>query len=215
MKKHITTFFCLVAAISALMAQVPQSFSFQAVLRDNDNTLMANKMVHAKFTITPNDNSDVITYCETQNLTTDSNGILRAEIGKGASCGGRFDQIHWERGEYLLNCKFDYSAIPEYFITSTTQLISVPYALVSGKAGTSIDWEFFHNIYSLRLDTVDSVLNALHADIRATDSIIRVLRRQQSPRPAQPANNQSFTKPQATKSEMKEEKNVTVKKSEL
>ena len=211
MKKHIITFFCLVAAIGSLMAQVPQSFSFQAVMRDHDS-LMANQIVHAKFTITPNDNSDVITYCETQNLTTDANGILRAEIGKGTSCGGRFDQIHWERGEYLLNCRFDYSAIPEYFLTTTTQLISVPYALVSGSAKTSSDWELFNVIYNRRLDTIDSVLNVLSANIRATDSMIRVLRSQQSPSAPQPANGQVIGKPQAVKSEMKKERNITLKK---
>ncbi|MBR5028913.1 MAG: hypothetical protein IKX51_06810 [Bacteroidales bacterium] len=211
MKKHITTFFCLVAAIGSLMAQVPQSFSFQAVMRDHD-TLMANQIVHAKFTITPNDNSDVITYCETQNLTTDANGILRAEIGKGTSCGGRFDQIRWERGEYLLNCRFDYSAIPEYFLTSTTQLISVPYALVSGSAKTSSDWELFYVIYNRRLDTIDSVLNVLRADINSTDSIIRMMRASASPNAPQPANGQVIVKPQAVKSEMKKERNITPKK---
>lgn len=211
MKKHITTFFCLVAAIGSLMAQVPQSFSFQAVMRDHDS-LMANQIVHAKFTITPNDNSDVITYCETQNLTTDANGILRAEIGKGTSCGGRFDQIHWERGEYLLNCRFDYSAIPEYFLTSTTQLISVPYALVSGSAKTSSDWELFYVIYNRRLDTIDSVLNVLSANIRATDSMIRVLRLNASPIAPSPAEPAVITEPKAVKSEMKKERNATLKK---
>lgn len=211
MKKHITTFFCLVAAIGSLMAQVPQSFSFQAVMRDHDS-LMANQIVHAKFTITPNDNSDVITYCETQNLTTDANGILRAEIGKGTSCGGRFDQIHWERGEYLLNCRFDYSDIPEYFLTSTTQLISVPYALVSGSANTSGDWELFNVIYNRRLDTIDSVLNVLSANIRATDSMIRVLRLNASPIAPSPAEPGVITEQEAVKSEMKKERNITPKK---
>ena len=211
MKKILTTIFSLVAT-ATLFAQVPQSFSFQAVMRDNDNTLMTNQIVHAKFTITPNDNSDVITYCEEHSLTTDANGILRAEIGKGTSCGGRFDQIHWERGEYLLNCRFDYSAVPEEFLSTTTQLISVPYALVSGSAKTSSDWELYYVIYNRRLDTIDSVLNVLQADIRATDSMIRVLRSQQSPSAPQPANSQVVGKPQAVKSEMKKERNITPKK---
>lgn len=211
MKKILTTIFSLVAA-ATLFAQVPQSFSFQAVMRDNDNSLMANQFVHAKFTITPNDNSDVITYCETQDLTTDSNGILRAEIGKGTSCGGRFDQIHWERGEYLLNCRFDYSAIPEEFLSSTTQLISVPYALVSGSATTSSDWELFYLIYNRRLDTIDSLMNVLEADIRATDSMIRVMRLNASPIAPSPAQPGVITEPKAVKSEMKKERNITPKK---
>ena len=211
MKKILTTIFCIVAT-TTLFAQVPQSFSFQAVMRNNDNTLMTNQMVHAKFTITPNDNSDVITYCETHTLTTDSNGILRAEIGKGTSCGGHFDQIHWERGEYLLNCRFDYSAVPEEFLSNTTQLISVPYALVSGSAKTSSDWELFYVIYNRRLDTIDSVLNVLQADIRATDSMIRVLRLSASPIAPSPAEPAVITEPKAVKLEMKKERNATLKK---
>lgn len=210
MKKILTTIFYF-AASATMFAQVPQSFSFQAVMRDNDNSLMANQFVHAKFTITPNDNSDVITYCETQNLTTDSNGILRAEIGKGTSCGGRFDQIHWERGEYLLNCRFDYSAIPEEFLSSTTQLISVPYALVSGCAKTSSDWELFYLIYNRQLDTIDSLMNVLEADIRATDSMIRVMRLNASPIAPSPSEPGAITEPEAVKSEMKKEKNITIK----
>lgn len=211
MKKILTTIFSLVAA-ATLFAQVPQSFSFQAVMRDNNNTLMTNQIVSAKFTITPNDNSDVITYCETHTLTTDSNGILRAEIGKGTSCGGRFDQIRWERGEYLLNCRFDYSAIPEEFLSSTTQLISVPYALVSGSAKTSSDWELFYFIYNRRLDTIDSLMNVLEADIRATDSMIRVMRLNASPIAPSPAQPGVITEPKAVKSEMKKERNATLKK---
>ena len=211
MKKILTTIFSLVAA-ATLFAQVPQSFSFQAVMRDNNNTLMTNQIVSAKFTITPNDNSDVITYCETQNLRTDANGILRAEIGKGTSCGGRFDQIHWERGEYLLNCRFDYSAVPEGSISTTTQLISVPYALVSGSAKTSSDWELFYVVYNRSLDTIDSVLNVLGADIRATDSMIRVLRTSASPSAPMPEGQAQVSESKAVKSEMKKERNTTLKK---
>lgn len=211
MKKILTTIFSLVAT-STLFAQVPQSFSFQAVMRDNNNTLMTNQIVSAKFTITPNDNSDVITYCETHTLTTDSNGILRAEIGKGTSCGGRFDQIHWERGEYLLNCRFAFSAVPEDFITTSSQLISVPYALVSGSAKTSSDWELFYIIYNRRLDTIDSLMNVLEADIRATDSMIRVMRLSASPIAPSPAQPGAITEPKAVKSEMKKERNATLKK---
>ena len=211
MKKILITILCLVAA-PTMFAQVPQSFSFQAVMRDNSNNLMANQTVIAGFTITPNDNSDVITYCETQNLTTDTNGILRAEIGKGTSCGGRFDQIHWERGEYLLKCHFAFSAIPEDFITTSSQLISVPYALVSGSANTSSDWELFYFIYNRRLDTIDSLMNVLQADIRATDSMIRVLRLNSSPIAPSPAQPGAITEPKAVKSEMKKERNATLKK---
>lgn len=211
MKKILTTIFSLVAT-ATLFAQVPQSFSFQAVMRDNNNTLMTNQIVSAKFTITPNDNSDVITYCETHTLTTDSNGILRAEIGKGTSCGGRFDQIHWERGEYLLNCRFAFSAVPEDFITTSSQLISVPYALVSGSAKTSSDWELFYFIYNRRLDTIDSLMNVLEADIRATDSMIRVMRLNASPIAPSPAQPGVITEPKAVKSEMKKERNITPKK---
>jgi hypothetical protein len=211
MKKILTTIFCIVAT-ATLFAQVPQSFSFQAVMRGWQNEPLSNVIVNAKFTITPNDNSDVITYCEEHNLTTDSNGILRAEIGKGTSCGGRFDQIHWERGEYLLNCRFDYSAIPEEFLSNTTQLISVPYALVSGSAKSSSDWELFYVIYNRRLDTIDSLLNVLQADIHSTDSMIRVLRLSTSPIAPSPAEPAVITEPKAVKSEMKKERNATLKK---
>ena len=211
MKKITVILSALVAASSSLFAQVPQSFGFQAVMRGSDRSLMANQSVVAKFTITPNDNSDVITYCETQNLTTDSNGVLRAEIGKGTSCGGRFDQIRWERGQYLLNCRFDYSAIPEATLANTTQLISVPYALVSGSASTSNDWELYNLLVNRSLDTIDSVLNVLRAEIRSTDSVIRVLRSASPSHSPSHGGGARITDTKAVKSEMKKEENVTLK----
>lgn len=211
MKKILTTIFSLVTA-ATLFAQVPQSFSFQAVMRDN-NTLMTNQIVSAKFTITPNDNSDVITYCETHTLTTDSNGILRAEIGKGTSCGGHFDQIRWEQGGYLLNCRFDYSAVPEEFASSTTQFLSVPYAIVSDRTTTSADFELFYTTISRSLDTVDELLTRLQDDIRQADSLIRVLRsNSNSPiAPTHSGDGSKIAEPQSSNADMKKEKSITIK----
>ncbi len=212
MKKILTTIFSLVAA-ATLFAQVPQSFSFQAVMRDNNNTLMTNQIVSAKFTITPNDNSDVITYCETHSLTTDANGILRAEVGKGTPCGGRFDQIRWEQGGYLLNCRFDYSAVPEEFASSTTQFLSVPYAIVSDRASTSADFELFYTTISRSLDTVDELLTRLQDDIRQTDSLIRVLRsNSNSPiAPTHSGDGSKIAEHQSANADMKKEKSITIK----
>ncbi len=196
-----------------LYAQVPQSFSFQAVVRDNSNNLRQNQPVNVKFTISPNDNSDVITYCETQSLTTDANGLLRAEVGNGTSCGGRFDQIRWEQGEYLLNCRFEFSDVPEDFASNTTQFISVPYAIVSDRASTSADFELFYTTIARSLDTVDELIVRLQDDIRQTDSLIRVLRsNSNSPIAPTPIGDTSkVAEPQSANAEMKKEKSVTIK----
>ena len=139
-------FFLLTAlCICALMvnAQVPQSFSFQAVVRDLDNELVTNKRIKLTLSIlqgtTPETAS--VVYSETHDAETNLNGLFTVMVGQGRS-GGSFSSINWKDGNFYLKCESTYG-------TSVTQLLSVPFAMYAEKAG-SVDIDL--SDYALKTD---------------------------------------------------------------
>ena len=110
---------------SASFAQAPQKMSFQAVIRNSSNGLVTDKSVGVRISILQGSSSGSLVYSETQNLRTNSNGLLTAEIGGAPG----FSSIDWANGPYYIKTETDPTGGTFYTITGTTQLMSVPYAL--------------------------------------------------------------------------------------
>ena len=118
--------FAIVAAMLlsvATFAQAPQGFSYQAVVRDAQNAIVANKSIVVKITILQGADLDSATevYSEQHNVKTNQNGLFTLVVGKGDSAGS-FRTVNWSKGNYYIRTKTDYGE-------STSQLMSVPYAL--------------------------------------------------------------------------------------
>ena len=110
---------------NSTFAQAPQKMSFQAVIRNSSNGLVTDKSVGVRISILQGSPSGNLVYSETQNLRTNSNGLLTAEIGGAPG----FASIDWANGPYYIKTETDPSGGTFYTITGTTQLMSVPYAL--------------------------------------------------------------------------------------
>lgn len=115
-------------------AQTPESISYQAVVRDSDNKLSTNKNVGVRISILL-DNQDPV-YVETHAVTTNSNGLMSLQIGKGNLVSGLFASIGWASGTYFVRTEIDPSGGTDYSLSSVTQLMSVPYALHAKTAQT-------------------------------------------------------------------------------
>jgi len=63
------------------------------------------------------------------NPSTNANGLLGFNIGSGVPSVGLFAQINWSQGPYFVRVEADPNGGTNYFITSVSQLLSVPYAL--------------------------------------------------------------------------------------
>jgi len=111
--------------LSPAQAQPPQKMSYQAIVRNAGNALVANHVVGMKFSILQGSETGTAIYSETQTPTTNANGLVSIEIGGGAG----FDAIDWESGPYFIKTETDPTGGASYTITSTSQLLSVPYAL--------------------------------------------------------------------------------------
>jgi len=114
-------------------AQSPEKMSYQAVIRNNSNALVANTQIGMEINIRQGTLSGTVVYTETQTPTTNANGLVSIEIGGGAG----FSSIDWANNIYFIETKTAIAPpLTTYTIITTSQLLSVPYALHSKTAET-------------------------------------------------------------------------------
>ena len=73
--------------------------------------------------------SGTVVYAETHRDTTTTNGLVTVEIGAGTVVSGSFASVNWGQGPYFIKTETDITGGTNYQLISTTQLLSVPYAL--------------------------------------------------------------------------------------
>ncbi|WDF45312.1 hypothetical protein PQ459_10430 [Chryseobacterium sp. KACC 21268] len=123
--------FFVVAMIwaSFISAQAPSTFSYQAVVRNPSNTVVANQSVGIKFSILKTSISGTVVYSEIQAVTTNANGLLSTALGSGTVVNGSLSAIDWSADKYYVKTEIDPSGGTSYSISGTQQFLSVPYAL--------------------------------------------------------------------------------------
>lgn len=129
----ITLALLLVMGFSFAFAQAPKKMSYQAVIRNAANNLVANSVVGMRISILSGSASGPAVYVETQNPTTNVNGLASLQIGNGTVVSGTFSAINWSTGIYYVKTETDPAGGTAYSITGTSQLLSVPYALYAEK----------------------------------------------------------------------------------
>ena len=133
MKNLFSNLFILILCFGAF-AQAPQKMSYQAVIRNSTNNLVANTTVNIRISVLQGSINGTAIYVETQTPTTNANGLVTLEIGSGKIVTGTFDGINWANGPYFI--KTETAINGNYSIIGTSQLMSVPYALYAKTAGS-------------------------------------------------------------------------------
>ena len=152
-------FYTLLAAIlltTSTFAQAPEKMSYQAVVRNSGDALVANQAVGMRISILQTTATGTAVYVETQTPTTNINGLVSLEIGTGTPVTGTFAAINWENGPYFIKTETDPTGSTTYTITGTSQLMSVPYALYAAKSGDSAALQA--QVTSLQTTTYPNVL---------------------------------------------------------
>jgi uncharacterized protein (TIGR02145 family) len=119
-------------------AQAPQSMSYQSVIRNSSNALVAATPVGMQISLLQGTASGTAVYVETQTATTNANGLVSIEIGTGTATTGTFSEIDWATGPYFIKTEIDPAGGGNYTITGTQQVMSVPYALYAKTAENGI-----------------------------------------------------------------------------
>jgi hypothetical protein len=134
--KNLLTLVLLHCITFIALAQVPQKFTYQSVIRNAGNQLVANQSVGIKISILQGNATGSAVYAETHSPLTNANGLVTLEIGGGTLLSGDFANINWANGPYFVKTETDVNGGSNYTITNTTQLLSVPYAMYAKSAGS-------------------------------------------------------------------------------
>ena len=129
--KKISTLAVILFTTLTMYCQTPELMSYQAVVRDADSELLADQAVGMKISILEDTASGTPVYVETQNPSTNSNGLLSLQVGAGTVVSGDITTIDWANHDYFIKTETDPTGGENYTIAGTSQILSVPYALLS------------------------------------------------------------------------------------
>lgn len=164
MKKQISTTILAVLMGVCVWAQAPQKMSYQAVVRNADNTLVANQNVSARFWVLQGSANGTAVYIETQTAVTNANGLMSLSVGEGTSVSGSFGTIDWADGPYFLKTEIDPAGGTNYALETVQQLMSVPYALYANEAGNSFSGDYNDLTNTPEIPTVPTNVSAFTND---------------------------------------------------
>lgn len=128
--KNLCTLVILTITLSiSVFAQTPQSFKYQAVVRDVSGNVIPNQLVALKISLLVGSESGLVVYSEIHNGTTNQFGLISLDIGNGTVETGIFSAIDWRLDNYFLKLEIDATGGSDFQFMGTSQLLSVPYAL--------------------------------------------------------------------------------------
>lgn len=130
MKQVTIILFAFFMSLS-LLAQVPQSFKYQTVARNNAGDILASQNISFRMTILQGELPGTMIYTETHAAATNATGLATLEIGHGTPVAGSFATINWSTTPIFLKTEIDPDGGAAFVEMGTSELLSVPYSLFS------------------------------------------------------------------------------------
>ena len=123
---------------SNLLAQSPQSFKYQTILRNLSGQPIANRAVRFQLGIQRGMNGPIV-YQEQHSDTTNAQGLAVLEVGRGTLINNSpaFSSIRWDSATHFLALAFDSTGNGNFLSMGSFELLSVPYALFAQSSGSS------------------------------------------------------------------------------
>ncbi|MCP4178692.1 MAG: hypothetical protein GY756_13085, partial [bacterium] len=112
---------------TVIMAQVPNQFKYQAVLRNPDGTIITNESVTVDISILQGSALGTNVFDESHTVTTTAQGLINLNIGSEND----MSSIDWSSDTYFIEISVNNT------VMGTSQLLSVPYALSAKTAETA------------------------------------------------------------------------------
>lgn len=150
MKRILFVLGMFVTSLCSLHAQAPESFKYQAIVRDTTGMVVQNQTVGIRITILQGGSNGTVVYIETHQCLTNVYGLINLNVGDGNPEFGTFALINWGINTYFLKTEIDIKGGIAYVDLGTTQLFSVPYALYAKSFDNlkEIDPEVGNNTYN-------------------------------------------------------------------
>ena len=128
MKKSLLVSLFFFASVISAFSQVPDAFSYQAVVRNSAGEVIANQNVSFQISILQTSENGTAVYVETHSATTNKFGLVSLEIGHGNVISGVFNPGGWTADKHFIKVEFDPSGGTSFTQMGTSQLLAVPYA---------------------------------------------------------------------------------------
>lgn len=161
--RKILTLFAMLLMTVAVVAQSNSVISYQAVVRDGQNRLVTNEEVTVVVNVL--DASDGVQYDETEQVETNSNGLISFVVGDGNPTS--FAAINWEGAKFKTTVTVNSTG---YEVTNTIPVTSVPTALYA--ADVNPDGATAQAIRGALIDTAAAIRSAMPTVNNATLSIV-------------------------------------------
>lgn len=127
MKIKLLTLSLLIGIMFAI-AQTPNQFKYQAILRDTSGAILSSVNKTVVIDILQGDINGNSVFTETHNVITTIQGLININIGSINTSG--LANINWANNSFFIKITVDGTEM------GTSQLLSVPYALYSNASGS-------------------------------------------------------------------------------
>ena len=131
MKRLSLLLVAILFTVTGILAQVPNKFNYQAVLRHPDGTIISNENVTVGISILQGSVIGNTVFSETHQLTTTEQGIINLDIGSIDTTA--LNNIDWGADSYFVSVSVNGTEL------GTKQLSSVPYALYAKSTKSNDD----------------------------------------------------------------------------
>ncbi len=118
MKKILLIVTTILLIVNGVLAQVPNMFNYQAVLRDASGNIIVGEVTEVDVTILAGSTNTSI-FNETHTITTTTNGLVNLRIGSQED----ISNIDWGADTYYIRVSVNGA------IMGTSQVLSIPYAM--------------------------------------------------------------------------------------
>lgn len=109
--------------------QAQDKMSFQSIVRDDSGKLV-DGFIRGRISILQGSENGTIVFQEIHyDVRTNVNGLATFEIGGGTAGIGTLSNIDWSQSPYFIKIEMDPKNGPDYKISTTSQIQSVPYAM--------------------------------------------------------------------------------------
>jgi len=136
MKKLLSLIFAISLAMITL-AQAPQGFNYQAVIRDIEGQPISEQQVSIRLTL-QDEAGEAIHYAEKHVLNTSPQGLVSLVVGSGTPVEKAFTEVPWAEVNVYLMVEVDPTGGTSYSELGTTRLQAVPYALHAQSASSFV-----------------------------------------------------------------------------
>ena len=118
-------------------SQVPDSFTYQTVIRNSSGELIANQDINFSISIVEGSIEGSSVFSETQLVKSNAYGVCNLKIGSGEDASVLLSSLNWGTNKYFLTIAIDETGNTDFTEIGAVELLSVPYSFYSNHSASA------------------------------------------------------------------------------